>query len=295
MASTAIENIINKAKDDPQSVLDDVERLFVERTERHPTLKLLNDSAERFSREWQLVCEMRTQVDEGLLQARKIYREVLKKTESAALLGKPRLYWLAKFLFVDVRKKSLEYQLREADYKIAALNDARARLQLIMSQFNLKVSPENLELLNNRESAEARSKKHAVDLQVEWEKASHCSIQNRELRERVEIAEIRQALTEASLTTMLPGTSAEDCSRKLRAIDSPRQLTSALPHVGFSNRIKLMKLIEQSEHAALHAEQDLHKVRDGLACAREAAVDGRTTSVTREWLDYCKTIVSRYE
>jgi hypothetical protein len=295
MASTAIEDAIKKMKDDPQSVLDDVERLFAVQTQRHPALKLLNDSAERFAREWQMVCELRSRVDEGLLQARKLYREVLKKSESAALLGKPRLYWLAKHLFVDVRKKSLEYQLREADCKIAALNDARARLQMIISQFSIKLSPENLELLNNREWAEAKSKKHAVDLQVEWEKASHCSAQNRELKERAEIADIRQALTDASFTPSGPAASVEESKVMPRTIDSPLQLTSALPYVGFSNRIRLMKLIEQSEHAAMHAEQDLQKVRNGLSCAREAAVDGRTTRVTREWLDYCKTIVSRYE
>lgn len=295
MASTAIENIIKKANDDPQSVSDDVERMFAVQTERHPTLKLLNDSAQRFAQDWQSVCDLRSRVDEGLLRARKLYREVLKKAESAALLGKPRLYWLAKFLFVDVRKKSLEYQLHEADCKIAALNDARARLQLIVNQFSLKLSPENSELLNDRELAEAKSRKHAVDLQIEWEKASHCSAQNRELKERVEFAEIRRALTDASFSPSGPARSADDGGQKPRTIDSPRQLTSALPHIGFSNRIRLMKLIEQSEHAALHAEQDLQKVRDGLSSAREAAVSGRTTRVTREWLDYCKTIVARYE
>lgn len=295
MASTAIENLIKKASEDPQSVTDDVERLFAEQTGRHPTLKLLNDSVQRFAGDWQSVCELRSRVDEGLLRARKLYREVLKKTESAALLGKPRLYWLAKFLFVDVRRKSLEYQLCEADCKIAALNDARARLQSIMNQFSLRSSPEKLELLNDRDLAEAKSRKHAVDLQVEWEKASHCSAQNRELKERVELAEIRKALVDASFNACGPERSADDGGQKPRAIDSPRQLTSALPHLGFSNRIRLMKLIEQSEHAALHAEQDLEKVRDGLSAAREAAVSGRTTRVTREWLDYCKTIVSRYE
>lgn len=295
MAAASIDKLIQEAQEDPEKLRIEVDALTSDLLEKNSATQIFLDSMDRFSAEWTQVSELRKQVDATLLGAKKTYKETLKKTENSALKGKPRLYWLAKALFATLRRHSLNYQVAEIETKIAALNEARTQLTGLLKRYRVVLSLESAELLTNAEFAESKSRRHAVDLQVEWERLKSSISQREELKEKCEKASVQQAVSDAMITEMAVTTSGVDVNKNMRKIDSPRLLTSQLPYLGFSNRPRLKKLIEQSEYSAQHAEQDLEKVREGLRLAAESSVDGRATSVSLEWLEYCKMIVSRYD
>ncbi len=295
MGAESIESLIRRAQENPEQLQSEAEALIAQYLEREGCVRLFTESSDRFAYDWETLVSLRKSVDESLNNARKTYREVLKKTESAGLQGQPKLYWLGKVLFAKLRKQSLQYQIRESEIKIAALKSARDELVDLLKKLQFDSLDENFKLIEDREAAEVLSKKHAVDLQVQWEKSESVTQQNTELAERAERFEIEQAVADALVSEMEAGEGRKLASIHLRKIDSPKMLTSRLPHVGFSNRPKLMTLVEKGEYSAVHAERDLEKVREGIKLAAEAAVQGQATSVTREWLQYCRTIVGRYE
>lgn len=295
MCAASIENYIKACQENPQSIIAEAENLFAQKTASRSMLNVFYFLSERFAKSWLEVESLRKGVDEGLARSRKIYRDAMKRTESLALQGKPRLYWMAKLLFASLRKHSVEYQLREAEIKLDALKQARNSLLEVARSHRIHVSAESEQLLNSRESAELKSKKHAMDLSAEWNKLFTAMERNRKLKEQMEMMDIRQSISDAAVNGLMVSDLPKYSGSQVRTIDSPRLMTSKLPYVGFSNRPRLMTLVEQSEYSAHHAEQDLEKVREGLRCANEAAVGGRATRVSLEWIEYCRVIVSRYE
>lgn len=295
MAVSSIENLIRMARDEPEKLTADLDLAIEEKLVANESIRLIAAASEKFASDWAKVCALRGVVEESLSHARKLYRDVLKKTEVAARHGRPRLYWLAKALFSGSRRQSLEYQIREAEIKIAALQGARAELAKILVECRPIPNDETQQLLSDREFSEHRTKRHAVDLQVAWEKYETCLKMNQELNDRAERQEIQRAVSDAVVCEVALTQGTPTLTSSLRKIDSPRMLLSKLPHVGFANRPRLMSALEQSEYAAEHAENDLEKVREGLRLANEAAVEGRASSLSVEWLEYCRSIVSRYE
>jgi hypothetical protein len=295
MGGESIENLIRRAKESPEELKSESDSLVAENAEKYSYLRLFTETAGRFSEDWTAYESLKNSVDESLLSARRSYKDALKKTEASALHGQPKLYWLAKFLFAKLRKQSLEYQIREAEIKIESLNRAKSELVQTFKKLNSSPNSEFGLLAANAELADSLSRKHSVDLQVEWERCETAMHQNAELAEKAHRAEIEQAVADALVSEMKTFGRHEPHPYTVRKIDSPKMMVSRSAHVGFSNRPRLMVLIERGEHAARHAENDLEKVREGLKLASDAAVDGRATSMSREWLDYCRTIVSRYE
>jgi hypothetical protein len=297
MGGESIENLIRRAKENPEELKSESDALAAEVAEKFPFIKLFTESSGRFAGEWNQYENLRKSVEESLSSAKKIYKETLKKTEASAQHGQPKLYWLAKALFARLRKQSLEFQIRESEIKIESLNRVKADLKQILSKMN-STSGSNCDfeqLASDTNFADSVSKRHAVDLQVEWERCENAFSKNEELVEKRELAEIEQSVAEALVSEVKSTAFLGSSSAAVRKIDSPRMMVSRLAHVGFSNRPRLMMLIERSEYAARHAEGDLDKVREGLKLAADAAVDGRATSLSREWIDYCRTIVARYE
>jgi len=295
MGAESVESLIRRAQENPEQLHSEAEALIAQYLEREDCVRLFTEASDRFEYDWETLVSLRKSVDESLNNARKTYRDVLKKTESAGLQGQPKLYWLGKVLFAKLRKQSLQYQIQESEIKIAALKSARDELVDLLKRVQSDTHAINLRLIEDRDAADVLSKKHAVDLQVQWEKSESASQQKIELAERADRFEIEQAVADAVVSEMQAGEVRKIAKSHLRKIDSPKMLTSRLPHVGFSNRPKLMTLLEKGEYSAAHAERDLDKVREGIKLAAEAAVQGQATSVTREWLQYCRTIVGRYE
>ncbi|NBW80572.1 hypothetical protein EBR21_02350 [bacterium] len=295
MGAASIDNLIKTAQEEPQKIRGLVEDIALGELSEDPALRMFVQTLERFDLQWRTVTDLRATVDESIASARKHYRELLKKTEASALRGRPRLYWYAKHLFARLRKNSLEYQIQEAEHKIQSLRAAQQALAVLLEKTRTGLNQGMEELLANRELAEQRSRKHAGEIEQIRIEFSACERANRELTNAYQRMEIKQSVMEAVVREMGFVDGAVEQQSPPRTIDSPRMLTSTLPYVGFSNRPKLKTLIEKSEYAAEHAERDLEKVKDGLKLANEAAVDGRATSVSIDWLAYCKVIVSRYE
>lgn len=295
MDADSIEHMIRVAQAHPERMQARADALRSELLEKNPSIKFYTMVSERLNNDWRQFVELRFTIDHLLHGARKLYKDVLKKTESAGLQGHPRLYWLAKSLFSNLRKHSLQYQIKEVELKTTALKVARAELQSLVNRFHIDTNSDVKNLLENRSVAEGKSKKHAVDLQIAWEKVESCVAQNRELKEKIDRLDVQEAVREALVSERDHVSS--DCQKKskVRTIDSPCLLTSRSPYVGFSNRPKLMSIIEQSEYSAQQAEQDLEKVREGLRLAIASSIEGRATSVSFEWIEYCQVIVSRYE
>jgi predicted XRE-type DNA-binding protein len=295
MGAASIDNLIKTAQEEPQKIRNVIEDIIRRELSADPALQMFIQTLERFEEQWRAVTDLRSTVDESIISARKHYRELLKKTEASALRGKPRLYWYAKHLFARLRKNSLEYQIQEAEHKIQSLRAAQQALLGLLEKTRTGLNQGIDELLANRDIAEQKSRKHAFEIESIRNEFNSCERVNQELRNAFQRMEIKQSVMEAVVREMGFFEGAQEQLAQLRHIDSPRMLTSKLPYVGFSNRPKLKTLIEKSEYAAEHAERDLEKVKEGLKLANEAAVDGRATSVSIDWLAYCKVIVSRYE
>ncbi|NBX18477.1 MAG: hypothetical protein EBR09_14060 [Proteobacteria bacterium] len=297
MVGESIESIIGRAKESPDELKTACDSAAAESKLKFVCLDLFAGCAERFDGDWSSYDSLKKSVDESLLEARKLYKETLKKTEASALHGKPKLYWLAKYLFAKLRKQSLEYQIKEAEIKIESLVRMKTELTQILKKMTSGGSTYSVfdQLVSDSEFSEAVSKKHAVDLHVEWERFETAMQQNEELTEKGRRHEIEQSVADALVSGIKSSGPVCTLSRPVRKVDSPKMLLSRLAHVGFANRPRLKMLIERGEHSARHAEVDLDKVREGLRLAAEASVDGRATSMSREWIEYCRSIAARYE
>jgi hypothetical protein len=280
-------------QDEPQRLKSESEKIRQKILTQTAALRTRVEAAERLAMPWREYADERKKTDETLALARTEYKEVLKKTESAALSGQPRLYWFAKSMFAKLRRHSLEYQVSEAKLKLAALQDARDRLVSLARRMNLddRVSLSNvLEF----ESAEKLSVEHSNFMAESFQRIQ--GLQDEQAALLKKILELDIKLTNvASLVAELSAPAGSQGKVKPPVvIDSEKMLTSRLPHVGFVNRPKLLTLIDQCEYAADHAERDLQKVRDAIKSASEAAQGGRLTRTSREWLEYSRAIVCRY-
>ncbi|MFZ9521368.1 MAG: hypothetical protein ACO3A4_12920 [Silvanigrellaceae bacterium] len=295
MGVVSIDSLIKMAQDEPQRVRKVIDELIEHELSSNSSLKMFFETSMRFEEQWRKVSELRLVVDESIIAARKNYRELLKKTEASAMRGSPRLYWFAKQLFSRIRKNSIEYQIAEAEHKLESLRTAQQVLMTLLEKTRTGMNNEVGELLLSRELAEQKSRKHSSEIELIRNEYNTSGTTNLELKNILQRMEIKQSVVEAVVRDLgcIDGPEGQHCQPK--TIDSPRMLTSKLPYVGFSNRPKLKTLIEKSEYAAEHAERDLEKVREGLKFANEAAVNGRATSVSIDWLAYCKEIVTRYE
>jgi hypothetical protein len=295
MVMASLETLLKIAQEHPQDLQVEADALTAEMIENDDVIRMFSDCCERFENDWQQVSALRKSVDESLHNARQLYKAVLKKSESFALQGRPRLYWLAKSLFAQLRRHSLEYQIQEAEAKIHSLQVAKQQLQSLLNRMQTDITEPVSNLLEERENSEMVSRRHGTEMRSLWEQYSGCQSKNSELREKIQRFEIEKAVTEALVSEMSVNRRSNDATVPVRVIDSPKMLTSTLPFLGFSNRPKLKTNVEQAEYAAIYAEKDLEKVRDGVRLANEAAVHGRATSVSIDWINYCRLIVTRYE
>jgi len=281
-------------QDEPQRLRSESEKVRQRILAQTAALKTRVEAAERLSLLWREYCEDRRKTEEYLALARSEYKEVLKRTETAALSGQPRLYWFAKSMFAKLRRHSLEYQVSEAKLKLAALQAARDKLISVVKRMNLDDGTA-LTHLHDFDIAEKLSAEHAHYMAEAFLRSEKLQVETVSVQKKLLELDIILNNATALVAEAAAATSSVREGRSPVVIDSEKMLTSRLPHVGFVNRPKLMALIDQCEYAAEHAEKDLQKVRDGLKCATEAAIGGRPTRTSRDWMDYCRTIVCRYK
>ena len=295
MARMTLEMLLMTAIDEPPRLKSEADRLRMQILAQRAAVKTRIEAAERLSFNWKEYLEERRKADEQLTLARAQYKEVLKRTENAALSGQPRLYWFAKSMFAKLRRHSLEYQVSESQQKLSALELAFAKLNSLVGK--LGVNPKNKELshLFNFEDAERASSDHSKVMTELWVRVEQTDREMQKLQKKLANLDVTSANFAALVSGAKTVAGLFPYSRQARIVDSEIMLTSRLPFVGFVNKTKLTAQIEQGEYAAEHAERDLQKVREGIKMASEAAVGGRPTRMTRDWLDYCKTIVCRYD
>ena len=293
MSRSTLEMLMAMVQDEPQRLKSESEKLRQKILAQTEALRTRVEAAERLSLPWREYTEERKKTDEALSFARSEYKEVLKKTESAALSGQPRLYWLAKSMFAKLRRHSLEYQVIEAKVKLAALQDARDKLWLIVKRMNLdEILP--CEHIFEFETAEKLSVEHAKQMSDTFQRIRKHREEQETLTKKILEQEIKLTNAMALVVGPTAGSGTVFTAKPPVVIDSDKMLTSRLPHVGFVNRPKLLTLIDQCEYAADHAERDLQKVRDAVKYASDSAMGRRPTRTSREWLEYSRTIVCRY-
>jgi hypothetical protein len=281
-------------QDEPQRLRSESEKVRQKILAQTAALKTRVESAERLNLLWREYCDERKRTEECLALARTEYKEVLRKTESAALSGQPRLYWFAKSMFSKLRRHSLEYQVSEAKQKLAALHVAREKLVSLVRRMNLDDGTALVHLFDF-DSAERFSSEHAQFMSEVFERIQNLQSEQSTLQKKILELDITINNATALVAEAASAAGTRSHGKAPAIIDSEKMLTSRLPHVGFVNRPKLLALIDQCEYAAEHAERDLQKVRDGLKCASEAAPGGRLSRTSRDWLEYCRTIVCRYK
>lgn len=283
------------ALEDPQRLKSESERAKQKVLTESTALKTRIEAAERLSLLWKEYSAERKKTEEQLSQARAQYKEVLKRTEAAALSGQPRLYWFAKAMFAKLRRHSLEYQVAEAQHKHAALAGALEQLNLISRKLALSRNADGVSHLFDYDEAERKSAEHSTQMSTHWQSLQKVKDQTQTLQQKLSDIDVTLANSSALIAGPKTSSTVMPETHRPRVVDSEKMLTSRLPFVGFVNKTKLIALVEQGEYAAEHAERDLSKVRDGLKMASEAAVGGRATRMTRDWLEYCKAIVCRYD
>lgn len=281
------------AQEEPLRLKSEVEKAKQVIHAESDSLSAKVDGAAQMSLSWRDFEIEREKVEEQFNHARYEYKTVLKRTESAALSGQPRLYWFAKSMFAQLRKHSLEYQVFEAKTKLEALEASYSRLLGLVKNLRLDVKTALSQVVDDA-VAKDRSHEHAQTMNEMWERHRSAVTDYENLQRKTTEVDIASANSSAVFAGMPNSRLAEYSKPTPAIVHSEKMLTSQLAHVGFINKSKLMGLIEQSEFAAEHAERDLQKIRDGLRTAAEAAVDGRATRMSREWVEYCKGIVCRY-
>jgi len=281
-------------KENPQQLRSESEKILAKHLRDGSIMALRMDSSSRFARRWLDYNELKRRVEEQLQKSRLHYREVLKKTESAALSGRPRLYWIAKALFAKLRFHSLEYQLAEAQLKQKIISQKRDELAALARRLDVSLKSQLPAEVDDAQMAEQVSREHSSELNAIWDGENKLLQTEQELSQRLLDLELKLANSQALVAESFSSHAHSSGVFAARIVDSPAMLTSALPYLGFANKAKLLSLVEQCEYAAEHAERDLEKVREGLCKANEAWVAGRPSRTTREWLDYCRVIVARY-
>ncbi|MEY2987122.1 MAG: hypothetical protein RJB13_643 [Pseudomonadota bacterium] len=284
---------MHMAQEEPSRLKSEMERAMLAVSARSQSLAAQVDAAAQMALSWKEYSMEREKVEEQLNLARYEYKTVLKRTEVAALSGQPRLYWFAKAMFAKLRKHSLEYQVFEAKVKLDALESSYQRLLSLQKSLQLDVRQMG-NILTDEATAETRSTEHSQLMAEVWQQHQAESLElERWQRKAVEL-DVANANSGAAIAGVTNSKNRSCSQRSPVVVQSEKMLTSKLAHVGFINKTKLLGLVEQSEFAAEHAEKDLQKVREGLRTAADAAVDGKATRMSREWVDYCKSIVCRY-
>lgn len=281
------------AQEEPSRLKSEIERAMLAMNAQSHSLAARVDAAAQMSLSWNEFSIEREKVDDLLALARHEYKTVLKRTEAAALSGQPRLYWFAKAMFAKLRKHSLEYQVFEAKVKLEALEASHQRLLSLLKSLQLDTR-QKANLLIDEATAETRSVEHSQLMAEVWQlhRAESADLE-RWQRKTLEL-DVANANSSAAIAGVAQRKRPVAIQSSPVIVQTEKMLTSQLAHVGFINKSKLLGLVEQSEFAAEHAEKDLQKVREGLRTAAEAAVDGKPTRMSREWVDYCKGIVCRY-
>jgi hypothetical protein len=286
--------LMEMVQDEPQRLKSESEKIKSKILANATALKVRVEAAERLSLLWKEYCEERKQTEEQLAIARAQYKDVLKRTEAAALSGQPRLYWFAKSMFAKLRKHSLEYQVTEARSKLEALQDTLEKLTTLARKLGLEKNGKELVHVVDFDASERLSDEHSALMSEVWQRSESIDQENLSLQSKLIELDIKIANSSALVAEAPSSQPRENGIAQPRVVGSDKMLTSRLPHLGFVNKTKLISVTDQSEYAAEHAERDLQKVRDGLRMASDAMVAGRATRTSREWMEYCKTIVCRY-
>lgn len=281
-------------QEEPQRLKSESEKIKFKILANAPALKVRVEAAERLSLLWRESFEERKQIEEQLARARAQYKDVLKRTEVAALSGQPRLYWFAKSMFAKLRKHSLEYQVTEARSKVEALEETLEKLSILGRKLGLGKNGKDLAHIVDFDASERLSDEHAALMSEAWQRGEGVDQENLSLQSKSIELDIKIANCSALVAEAPNSHPRQNGIAQPRVVESNRMLTSRLPHLGFVNKTKLISVTDQSEYAADHAERDLQKVRDGLRMAADAMAAGRETRTSREWMEYCKTIVYRY-
>ncbi|MEY4066232.1 MAG: hypothetical protein RIR26_2440 [Pseudomonadota bacterium] len=281
-------------REEPQLLKSECEKIKNKILAKNEMLKVWLEASGRMAPLWKDYVSERNNIESQLTEARQQYKEVLKRTENAALSGLPRLYWFSKSMFANLRKHSLQYQVNEARYKHEALEAARTRLVALAKTMGLDRSTTTETILSETHLDETQQKAYSDSMTELWRQGEKIETDSQEIRHKLAELEIR-ITNAASLVVGASAVANDTGTGQPLVVENERMLTSRSPYVGFVNKTKLMSLIEQCESAAEHAERDLQKVREGLKMAAESSPAGRVTRATRDWLDYCKAIVTRYE
>lgn len=281
------------AQEEPTRLKSEADKARLNLCSQSDAMSARIEAAEQLSLSWKEYSIERQKAEEQLNLAKLEYKNVLKRTEAAALSGQPRLYWFAKAMFAKLRRHSLSYQVFEAQAKLDALEASHRRLQNLVKNLRLETTSIH-HLLSDDDAAQSRAAEHADQMADMWQR-EHVVVRELESWQlKTTELDIKSANAAAAFIGIVRRQESSETKNNPGVVHSEQMLTSRLAHIGFTNKTKLMTLVEEAEFAAEHAEKDLQKVRDGLTTAAQAAVDGKASRMSREWVDYCKGIVRRY-